>query len=350
MKLIAGLVLAVACGAQAQFEILDGKTTASLRGIDAVSPLVAWASGSGGTVLLTTDGGANWKHCAVPPDGEKLDFRGVRGRDEQTALVMASGAGTASAIYKTTDGCATWRLVFSNPDADGFFDALVKMRLGWRYWLMGDQVGGRFTVFWSNDGGETWSRDDLPGLEGVKGAGGFAASNSGFIVPFEGIEVAQLEFATSATTVDPPMVYIGRKASWVKVPVPMPPNGGSSGVFSLATNGSRIVAAGGNYSKPNDTAGTAAYSVDGGKQWRSAATMPSGYRSAVAFDPASKAWIAVGPNGTDVSRDHGRHWKPLKPSTKDAPEADKNWNAISLPFVVGSKGKIGKLKSGVLAK
>jgi photosystem II stability/assembly factor-like uncharacterized protein len=350
MKLIAGLVLAVACGAQAQFEILDGKTTASLRGIDAVSPLVAWASGSGGTVLLTTDGGANWKHCAVPPDGEKLDFRGVRGRDQNVALVMASGAGTASAVYKTTDGCATWRRVFANPDPDGFFDALVQSKIGLRYGLMGDQVGGRFTVFWSNDRGETWDRDTTPGLEAVKGAGGFAASNSGFILPIEVKEGALLEFATSATDTESPMFYSSFGPRWVKVPVPMPVNGGTSGVFSLDTNGSSVVAVGVNYPKPNDTAGTAAYSVDLGKHWQASDTMPSGYRSAVAFDPASKAWIAVGPNGTDISRDHGRHWKPLKPSTKDAPEADKNWNAISLPFVVGSKGKIGKLKSGVLAK
>jgi hypothetical protein len=73
--------------------------------------------------------------------------------------------------------------------------------------------------------------------------------------------------------------------------------------------------------------------------------LPSGYRSAVAFDQVSKRWIAVGPSGTDVSKDHGMDWTPLKPSASDAPDADKNWNAISLPFVVGAKGKIGKLKA-----
>ncbi len=71
--------------------------------------------------------------------------------------------------------------------------------------------------------------------------------------------------------------------------------------------------------------------------------MPSGYRSAVAYDKLSDSWITVGPNGTDISRDDGKNWTPLKPSASDAPDADKNWNAISLPFVVGAKGKIGKL-------
>ena len=350
MKLLAALVVALAIPACAQFEILDAKTTASLRGIDAVSPQVAWASGSGGTVLLTTDGGKNWKHCAVPEGGEKLDLRGVRGRDGMTALVMASGTGKASAIYKTTDGCASWKLVLANPDAQGFFDALYQMKIGQRYWLMGDQVGGRFTVFWSNDGGETWTRDSTPGLEAVKGAGGFAASNSGFIVPIETKVGSLFEFASSATDSDQPAVYYNSKSNWIKAAVPMPANGGTSGIFSLASNGSNVVAVGGNYPKPTETAGTAAYSTDLGKNWKPSETMPSGYRSAVVFDAPSKAWIAVGPNGTDVSHDHGMHWKPLKPLVTDAPDSDKNWNAISLPFVVGAKGKIGKLESGVLGR
>lgn len=342
MRMIAAWVVALATGACGQFQILDGKTTASLRGIDAVSPQVAWASGSGGTVLLTTDGGVNWKHCVVPAGGEKLDFRGVRGPDAKTALIMASGPGKASGIYKTTDACATWRLVLPNPDADGFFDALYQAP-GPFYFVMGDQVAGRFTVFSSNDNGETWSRDDRPGLESVKGAGGFAASNTGLIAPIQTKEGMELAFATSATDTESPRVYLGAKSKWTLIPVPMPANGGSSGIFSLAHFGSSIVAVGGNYPKPTETAGTGAYSVDYGRHWQPSKTMPSGYRSAVAFDEGTKRWIAVGPSGTDVSRNHGMDWTPLKPSAKDAPDADKNWNAISLPFVVGAKGKIGKL-------
>jgi len=32
---------------------------------------------------------------------------------------------------------------------------------------------------------------------------------------------------------------------------------------------------------------------------------PHGFRSAVAYDEASKTWITVGPNGTDISTDDG---------------------------------------------
>ena len=349
MKLIASLILTLSISAHAQFKILDGKTTASLRGIDAVSQQVAWASGSGGTVLLTTDGGATWKHCAVPPGGEKLDFRGVRGRDGKTALTMASGKGTASAVYKTTDGCESWKLVFANPDPDGFFDALQRLRYG-AYFLVGDPVSGRFRAFSSTDGGTTWHRDDRPGLDAVKSAGAFAASNSGLIAPIETKDGSILLFATGATDVGSPKVFAKGKTSWSSASVAMPANGSTSGIFSLASFGSTTVAVGGDYRKPTETAGTAAFSTDLGEHWQPSRTMPSGYRSAVAFNEASKRWIAVGPSGTDVSRNHGIDWAPLKPSADDAADADKNWNAISLPFVVGSKGKIGKLKPGILAK
>ena len=129
----------------------------------------------------------------------------------------------------------------------------------------------------------------------------------------------------------------------------------SSGIFSLSfRKGPNTVdpekqflvgvSVGGDYLKPEDSTRTAAFTLDGGKQWTAAQTPPHGYRSAVAYDPNQKLWITVGPNGTDISTDDGRNWTPLKPSTQDPPDADKNWNALSLPYVVGPKGRIGKLR------
>ena len=75
---------------------------------------------------------------------------------------------------------------------------------------------------------------------------------------------------------------------------------------------------------------------------------PHGFRSAVAYDSAANVWITVGPNGTDTSADDGRNWRALKPSAADAPDADRNWNALSLPFVVGPKGRIGKFRADIV--
>ena len=99
---------------------------------------------------------------------------------------------------------------------------------------------------------------------------------------------------------------------------------------------------------PNDRIGTAAYSLNGGMTWKPAQTPPHGYRSSVASNTKSKTWITVGPNGTDISRDDGKNWTALKPTAQDPPDADKNWNALSLPFVVGPKGRIGKLRPDAL--
>jgi len=79
-------------------------------------------------------------------------------------------------------------------------------------------------------------------------------------------------------------------------------------------------------------------------------TLPHGFRSAVAYDAASETWITVGPNGTDISTDDGRNWRALRPNPAlhEPADADQHWNALSLPFVVGTHGRIGKLRAGAL--
>ncbi len=120
----AALLAALTLSAHAQWTIQQSNTTADLRGIDNVGHGIAWASGTNGTVLHTTDNGATWLLCKTPPDAEHLDFRGIQAFDANTAIVMSSGKGDLSRLYKTTDGCQTWKLVFTNPDKEGFWDAI----------------------------------------------------------------------------------------------------------------------------------------------------------------------------------------------------------------------------------
>jgi len=120
------------------------------------------------------------------------------------------------------------------------------------------------------------------------------------------------------------------------VPIPLARGSEAAGVFSLAfRDGQRGVAVGGDYKKPEVSDGTAAWTIDGGKHWTAAKKPPHGYRSSVAFDSATNSWIAAGTNGSDLSTDGGDPWQKLD---------NGNWNALSLPWIVGPEGRIGKWK------
>ncbi len=362
---------------RAQWDIQDSHTTASLRGIANVGGGVAWASGTEGTVLRTEDGGYLWQTCATPPEAEKLDFRGIQAFDENTAIVMSSGKGDLSRLYKTTDGCRTWKLLFTNPDKEGFWDA-IQTDTGNKQFgsLIGDPVGEQFPVFITFDGGEHWERRRiLPRAQDKEGL--FAASNSSLSIFGPSVfRLSNTEFVTGGPNgsriitlevcvggdgncfelgdagpikANDPNRGKGEQVYWRAESLPFAKSE-SAGAFSLArivrSNSFMRVIVGGDYKNPDATQGTAAYSS--GSYFKHAQTPPHGYRSAVAYDEKTKTWITVGPNGTDISRDDGKNWSPLKPTASEPPDADKNWNALSLPFVVGPKGRIGKLRSDAL--
>ncbi len=353
----------------AQWEMQHSDTTVDLRGIESVGGGVAWASGTRGTVLRTEDGGYLWQGCTTPPGAGQLDFRGIQAFDENTAIVMSSGKGDLSRLYKTTDGCQSWKLLFTNPDQDGFWDSIV-MADRQHGWLLGDPVHGSFVIGETHDGGSSFSgfggesSQGNGGGEGGLEAGGrgaFAASNSSLAhrtpTPSSApCALPLLYFGTSGpdgavvlrAAGSPPGCASGAR-QWSRSVVPMAGGSSTAGVFSLALRDDRhLVAAGGDYRKPGSRQGTAAFSSDGGQHWQPAQTPPHGYRSAVAYDAASRAWIAVGPNGSDDSTDDGRNWRPLRPGPEDQPGSDRDWNALSLPFVVGPHGRIGKLRGDAL--
>lgn len=345
------LVLTSAASAAAQWQIQTSNTTADLRGIHSIGGGVAWASGTNGTVLRTEDGGYVWQTCSVPPGAEKLDFRGIQAFDANTAIVMSSGKGDLSRLYKTTDGCHTWKLIFTDPDKDGFWDALLLNRFDKDGELLGDPVDGHFALFETADKGETWTRTKLQGLEALKDEGAFAASNSSLYL--------EERFATGFVTGGPSgaRIFTNEGATETEVfktqVLPLRRGAPTTGGFSIeARDWCCWVVVGGDYKAPDDPAGAEAYTHDGGKTWHPAQTPPHGYRSSVAYDAATKTWITVGPNGTDISTDDGKNWRPVHPDTAlhEASDADRNWNAISLPFVVGPHGRIGRLDPEALKR
>jgi len=67
----------------------DTGVDARLRGLAAVSRHVAWASGSGGTVLRTVNGGRTWQQVG-PPGTADLQFRDIEAFDERHAVALAA--------------------------------------------------------------------------------------------------------------------------------------------------------------------------------------------------------------------------------------------------------------------
>jgi photosystem II stability/assembly factor-like uncharacterized protein len=338
---------------QQVWQMQDSGTTAGLRGIDSVDGTVAWASGTEGTVMRTTDGGAHWTKCAVPDaakDGATLDFRGVQAWDATTAIVMASGPGDKSRLYKTTDGCGIWKALLENPDKDGFWDA-VKFSGSYGI-LLGDPVDGEFEFWSSRDAGDSWSKGP-PSLNAMltgvmhhrpmpKNEAVFAASNSALF-----FNLQQIVFVTGGPSGSRLLLaeHIGSVggggAGGSVATLPLTAGSESAGAFSIASaDWQRWVVVGGDFRKPEDTSGTAAYSANPGDRWHPAKTPPHGYRSTVQWSEPLKLWITAGANGSDISRDDGKTWQSLD---------NGNWNALSLPFIVGPKGRIARLNAKALS-
>jgi hypothetical protein len=308
----------------------------------------------------------------TPPNAEHLDFRGIQAFDDKTAIVMSSGLGSLSRLYKTTDACRTWTLLFTNPDPEGFWDA-VQFSSRDSGVLLGDPVENVFVVMLTFDSGLKWERQTLRATEDINGESIFAASNSTLLSSYPGYRRfctggrggPRLVTFVASITNDTPSNYEPDKfklhdfrdlnAERFETKAPQFE---SSGCFSIADNwsGATTVAVGGDYQKPNDRGDTAWTTASIGSLgtdrllFHLSTTPPHGFRSAVAYDAPTKTWITVGPNGTDISTDDGRNWRALRATSTEPPDADRDWNALSLPFVVGPHGRIGKLRPEALTQ
>lgn len=337
-SIVALSVLATAARpAPAQWTQQTTGTTASLRGIHAVSARVAWASGSGGTVLRTVDGGTTWRADTVP-GASALDFRDVHALDARTAWLLSAGDGRASTIWKTQDGGSSWRRVWANPDTTGFFDAIA-------FWdarngiAFGDPVGGRFQILVTNDGGESWARVPDAAIPPARtGEAAFAASGTALVV--QGPRDAWI--ATGGGGKGRVFHSEDRGGSWTVVETPVPAPGPSSGIFSIAfSDRRRGIAVGGDFTRPTEPGDVVARTDDGGRTWRLAGrAAPPGYKSAVVAVPGTggRAWVAAGTSGSGVSRDGGETWQAVD---------DRRWNALSFAapgagWIVGPEGAIAR--------
>lgn len=310
------------------------------RGLSPVSDKIAYVSGTGGTVLRTTDGGRTWSSVG-PPDAADLDFRDIEAITADHVALLSIGAGTDSRIYVTTDGAATWTLAFTNPEPAAFYDciAFTSPRHGL---AVSDPVDGHFRLAETHDGGASWSLvnftpDAMPPAR--DGEFGFAAS--GTCLSASGVGGDRVYLATGG--VDPGRVFRSADGgrTWEAADTPVA-GGAAAGVFSVRFRDDRHgIAVGGDYTAPEVAADTAAWSADGGATWRAADVFPGGYRSGAAWVPGlCGAAVAVGPTGSDVTLDWGRTWATFDNGSFDSVQCPQP----GVCWASGTGGRVAKLK------
>jgi photosystem II stability/assembly factor-like uncharacterized protein/glyoxylase-like metal-dependent hydrolase (beta-lactamase superfamily II) len=337
MPLFVALLLVAAASAQSWMPETSN-SNASLRGVSAVDASVVWTSGTGGTYLHTTDGGATWTAAKVP-GAESLDFRGIRAIDQRIVYLMSSGSGDKSRIYKTSDAGGHWELQFTNSDPKGFFDSIA-------FWdadhgiVLGDALDGHAEVLVTEDGGRHWEHRQTP--PALPNEGSFAASNTCLFL----LGTSEVWFVTGGTGAARVFHSEDRGRSWSVAAAPIRNDSASAGIFSIVFR-DRLhgVIVGGDYAKDKEDQQTAAITSDGGKTWTAPSDGPKGFRSAVACLADTKTWIATGTSGSDISTDDGRTWKRFDTGAYNAMSFVSN----AAGWAVGPRGRIARFHKEVAA-
>ncbi len=332
------MLFLLAFPAAAQWIKQNVDTTASLRGLSVVNEKVVWASGTGGTVIRTIDGGKTW-NVMIVPDAEKLDFRDVEAFDANTAYILSIGNGESSRIYKTTDGGSTWKELFRNKNEKAFYDAIA-------CWdrencvAMSDPVDGRFVGrFIESTVRRTVDMDLGKWPDAKPGEAAFAASGTCLIAGGKQKAIF-VSGGTDARVFVADLSTLSKdfQMKWQVSSTPIIRGTSSSGIFSIAMfDRSNGVIVGGNYEKPHEAKDNLAFTTDGGMTWK-LGTGLSGYRSGVTYVDR-RTIVAVGTNGSDVSGDGGRTWRNLDRVNYNAVQAAGSKSV----WAVGPNGNISRL-------
>jgi photosystem II stability/assembly factor-like uncharacterized protein len=312
-------------------QLTTGKNT-SMRGLSIVSDRIAWVSGSNGHVGKTNDAGVTWE-WTQPKGYEKLDFRDIEAFDEQNAIIV--NAGSPAYILITADGGKNWKEVYKNTDSLIFLD-------GMGFWnrnegiIFGDPINNKMQLLKTTNGGQTWS-DISANLkqELAVGEAGFAASgttirtsNDGKVWIASGGKVSNIYYSAD----------YGKK--WKVYSCPIIQGESSTGPFSIAFSNNKYgVAVGGNYLKDKENSNNVLLTTNGGKTWMKPTSPVLGYRSAVEHIK-DKLWITTGSSGTDYSLDNGMNWTNISTLNFNAIQKAKSGSLILL---TGNKGNIYQL-------
>jgi photosystem II stability/assembly factor-like uncharacterized protein len=234
-------------------------TTQLLIAVSPVNARVVWAAGTGGTYVVTTDGGEHWK-AAVVPGAENLQFRDVYGVSDKIAYLMSIGNNTTDfRIYKTVDGGAHWTIEFTNHTTNAFYDCFA-------FWTPdrgvthSDSVNGVFPDIRTTNG-KTWQSISANMPPALAGEASFAAS--GTCITTQGDQNAWI--VTGGATVSRVLATRDGGNRWNAYDDPIV-SSPSAGAISVAFRDRWHGIIGGGDLASNSSAETA-ISEDGGHSW-----------------------------------------------------------------------------------
>jgi photosystem II stability/assembly factor-like uncharacterized protein len=129
----------------------------SMGGVQFLDSLRGVSVGYGGIVLVTSDGGTNWRPVRYGRSGGD-GLSDVQFIDSRNGWAV----GPAS-VVRTHDGGETWSLLVTNKAENGYLsgNAIHFVDL-WNGWM----VGHSGILYRSSDGGDSWTRVPLPLREG----------------------------------------------------------------------------------------------------------------------------------------------------------------------------------------
>lgn len=305
-------------------EVLQTGLKTSLRGLAVLNDNVIWASGSGGMVGRSLDGGKSWEWNKVA-GFEKREFRDIEAFDQNTAIVIAIAE--PGNILKTVDGGKTWKTVFTDTTKGVFMDAMDFSNAKYGM-VIGDPIGDELYLLSTKDGGESWSRLKSGKFKMEKGEAFFAASGTNIIN-----HGRDLYTAVSGGMISR-LIQNGEA-----VEMPLAKGKETTGAYSIAIYKDQAAVVGGNYTSDTARAGNCVlFKLSQPNNFRIPAEPPHGYRSGVEFITGGQL-ICCGTSGVDVSNDLGMHWTLISKDSYNVVKRSKTGRTV----ILAGDGKIAKL-------
>ncbi|MBN1481925.1 T9SS C-terminal target domain-containing protein [candidate division KSB1 bacterium] len=303
--------------AHAQWISQNSGTTQGLNGVDFVDAQTGYACGEFGTILKTTDGGANWQ---IVTSGEFYSFDAICFSDKNTGYAF----GRAGLIVKTTDAGKSWTDLNFSGDVSMYYAAcFTSNNTGYAVGHLMGVPNMKARIINTTNGGANWTIlafDNITWLESVH----FPSTDIGYAVG-----TTNNVGGTILKTTD------GGK-NWSEQTSGTSYN--LSGVYFTDANTGYAVG----------NVGTILKTENGGTTWILMNSGTTDHFSAVHFPNVNTGYVITGwpsYSGIYKTSDAGKSWTSQDPGTTESLNAvcfvDENTG-----YIVGDRGVIVKTTNG----